>query len=105
MSVELVPLVKFSREVFHIAPPVPLTRPRVPRSEFGRIGFYFDEWGMSWIRSRGRRSVAEDLVEERPRAVRLRGVEERHGEHPLAHRPPRQHLVADLRQVKAAAIK
>ena len=46
MSLELVLLLKFPREVFHIAPPVPLTRAEGPQvaSEFGRIAFYFDHW-------------------------------------------------------------
>jgi len=46
MSLELVLLLKFPREVFHIAPPVPLTRADGPQvaSEFGRIAFYFDRW-------------------------------------------------------------
>ena len=46
MSLELVLLLKFPREVFQIAPPVPLTRAEGPQvaSEFGRVPFYFDHW-------------------------------------------------------------
>jgi hypothetical protein len=46
MSVELVLLLKFPREVFQVAPPVPVTLAEGPQiaSEFGRIGFYFDDW-------------------------------------------------------------
>jgi len=44
--VELLLLLKFPREVFHLAPPVPITLDEGPQVafEFGRIGFYFDSW-------------------------------------------------------------
>ena len=45
-SVELLLLLKFPREVFHLAPPVPITLDEGPQVafEFGQIRFYFDRW-------------------------------------------------------------
>ena len=46
MSFQLALLLTFPREVFHLAPPLPLNLEQGPRitSALGQVAFYFDEW-------------------------------------------------------------
>lgn len=46
MSFQLAVLLKFPRDVFHLAAPMPLNLEEGPRitTEIGQIGFYFDDW-------------------------------------------------------------
>ena len=62
MSFQLALLLKFPREVFHLAPPLPLGPEQGPRitSEIGQVAFYFDDWDAPHPNRAGARPVTVD---------------------------------------------